>query len=240
MSITPKRSKGKILKSIIAAAAFSVCSFAQAGVLNFETPVDIPIFFTTDHVEFGEYWVETYGGTDTSGFVGAIIDGSSTDICTSPLSCPVNNNTNYFAGLDDGYMYFGLNSDGAFKLKSLQASFIGAGLASYPATSGLLVLQGFDLAGNAVTNALQLGLAGPTNGAFNFATYNLGAFGDIDVNFVRVLGYACDSTGSCNRAAGVANFALDNLTTTTVPEPGTWMLFGLGLAGLAYSRRRTA
>jgi hypothetical protein len=237
ISKTSKRSTGKFLKKIVAAAALSACAFAQAGVLTFETPVDSPFFFSGDHVQMGEYWVESYGGTLTTDLAGAIIDGSDSGTCFS-VSCPVNNQSHYYAGLDDGYFYFGLNSDGNFKVKSLQASFIGAGQASFPAVSGLLVLQGFNFAGAAVGGGLQIGLAGPSNGAFNFATYNTGAFGNNELSFVRVLGYACDAAGSCNRSSNLANFAIDNIVT--VPEPTTFALLGLGLVGFAFARRRAA
>jgi hypothetical protein len=55
---------------------------------------------------------------------------------------------------------------------------------------------------------------------------------------VRVLGYACDAGGSCSRTSNLANFAIDNIET--VPEPTTFALLGLGLAGLAFARRRAA
>lgn len=238
ISKTPNRSTGKFLKKIVAAAALSACTFAQAGMLNFEDAVDSPFVFAGDHVQIGEFWIESYGGPFTSDLVGAIIDGSDSGNCVS-VSCPVNNKSHYYAGLDDGYFYFGLNSDGPFKVKSLQASFIGAGQASFPAVSGLLLLQGFNAAGNAVGNSLQLALAGPnSSGNFNFANYNTGAFGNTSVSFVQVLGYACDATGSCNRSSNLANFAIDNIET--VPEPTSIALLGLGVAGLAFARRRRA
>jgi hypothetical protein len=238
ISTTQNRSTGKILKKIVAAAALSACSFAQAGMLNFEQPLDSPFLFTGDHVQMGEFWIETYGGTLSSDLVGSIVDGSSNDTCMS-VSCPVNNKSNYYAGLDDGYFYFGLNSDGNFKVKSLQASFIGAGQASFPAVSGILVLQGFDFGGAAVGGALQVPLLAPNSrGEFNFATYDLGAFSDTSVSFVRVLGYACDASNNCSRNTNLANFAIDNIET--VPEPTSIALLGLGIAGLAFARRRRA
>lgn len=234
---TQNRSTGKFFKSILAAAALSACAVAHADVtLNFEG--DSPgIFFAGSQAYIDDYWIETYGGTQTNDLAGLIVDGSDRFACDSGISCPVNNKSKYLSIYDDSYFYFGLADDSRFKLTSLQASFIGAGQ-TYAPTAAILVLQGFNADGSLAGGALQLGLSGPTNGAFNFANYNTGAFGSQLVSYVRVLGYACDTTGSCNRSANLANFAIDNIVT--VPEPTTLALLGLGLAGFGVSRRRRA
>lgn len=235
---TQNSTTGKFLKSLIAAAALSTCAMAQADVtLNFEG--DAPgIFFAGQQTVIDDsYWIETYGGTLTTDLAGTIIDGSDRFACDSGIACPVNNKSKYLGLLDDSYFYFGLADDSKFKLTSLQASFIGSGQ-TYPTTSGILQLQGFNADGSTVGGTLQLSLSGPTNGSFNFANYNTGAFGSQLVSYVRVLGYACDATGSCNRSTNLANFAIDNIVT--VPEPTTLALLGLGLAGFGVSRRRRA
>lgn len=240
ISIKQSRNTGKFLKKIIALGVLSACGFAQAGVLDFEQEIDTPFIGTLDHVQFGDYWVEAYGGTQQGDLVGAMVDGSDNGLCMA-VSCPVNNKSTYYTALDDGYFYFGLNNDANFRVRSLQASFIGAGQASFPSVSGILVLQGFNQLGAAVGNAIQVGLAGPNKqGEFNFANYNTGAFANTTVSYVRVLGYACDTTGNCNRNSNLANFAIDNIVTTTVPEPTTLALLGLGVAGVAFARRRRA
>jgi hypothetical protein len=244
MAITsrkPKRGMGDLFKKLAVVAALSACTLAQAGVLDFEgPPLDSPFIATGTQNQFGKYWVQSYGGTQAGDTVGSIIDGADNGLCFG-IVCPLNNPSNYYAGLDDGYFYFGLNDDSNFKVRSLQASFIGAGQA-YAATSGLLVLQGYNFANAAVGSALQIGLNGPnTAGAFNFSSYDLSGttFGNTYFSYVRVLGYACDGTNPCSRAAGLSNFGIDNIVT--VPEPTTWALFGLGLIGLGvFSRRRSA
>ena len=239
-SFTPKNTGlGKLFSAAVIAATLGASGVASAGVLDFESDMDSPFLMNGDHTEIGDYWVETYGSGAGGDLIGAVVDN---DGCSgNGLSCPTNNGSHYLATLDDGYFYFGLNNAATFQLKTLQASFIGAGQPSFPAISGVLVLQGFHADGSTAGSAMQLGLGGPTNGAFQFANYNLGAFGDNTVDFVRILGYACPASGSCSRSTNWANFAVDNINTVTIPEPASWGLMGLGLLGLAaFSRRRAA
>lgn len=232
------------MKKLVAIAALGACGIAQADVLNFEGSTgDSPFIQVNAGLyasnQFGQYWVESYGGRQEGDLVGSIIDGSDNGLCM--LACPVNNASHYYAALDDGYFYFGRNDNAAFRMSSLQASFIGAGQ-TYSPISGLLVLQGFNSDGGALGSAMQIGLDGPdVTGVFSFGNFDLSntTFGNTYFSFVRVLGFSCDSVGSCNRVSDLANFAVDDIVT--VPEPTTWALLGLGLAGMGVcSRKRSA
>jgi hypothetical protein len=226
----------KLLGAAAVATTLCAASVVHAGVLDFEAPVDAPFIMAGDVLSIGDYYVE---GLGLDGLVGSI---GTNESCFG-VQCPVNNASNYYSGLADGYMVFGMNDGSAFSLASLDASFIGLG-GTYPAIAGLLYITAFDATG--VVAELFLDLAGPTNGNFNFSTYDLAGFGGGALfTDVRIVSYACDAIGNCNRNTNQANFALDNIVTvgatSDVPEPGTFALMGLGLLGLrTFARRRAA
>lgn len=236
-----KRSSVKFVTQLVVAAAVAASGAASAGVLDFEGPNSLngdPILLSNQSYLFnGGFVVQTASVLNTTGdLAGLLIDGSDNGLCF--MSCPVNNQSNYLALLADSYMYIYMLDGSKLRVSGLSASFIGDS-DSYPAVAGLLVLQGYSYTTGAVGGSIQVGLPGPdSTGQFNFRDYSLGSFANTQIDYLRILGYACDSTGSCNRNLGLANFAIDNVRT--VPEPGSIALFGLAAAGVLAARRRRA
>jgi hypothetical protein len=72
-----------------------------------------------------------------------------------------------------------------------------------------------------------------------------GSFADGQTGYIPVTGELIAGTytvyilvGDVSDTVVDSGFALDYITTEPVPEPGTWLLFGLGAAGLVGYRRR--
>jgi len=221
--------------------ALAIAAPAQAAVITFEDYIG-PVGGT-------EYWQEA--GFDVGFFanvpgggegylVGSFIDGTDPTACVS-MACPVGHDSTYYASLNDSYIDITASTTGQrFKIKSFDASFIGAtpALGSYPAIAGLLRVQGIRANGTSVIQDFLLD--GPRAAGFTFGHYNTpAAFANIELVEALVFGFVCNSGGSCSAFnSNQGQFGIDNIELVKVPEPGTTLIIGAGLLGLIASARR--
>jgi hypothetical protein len=230
----------KLLGAALVAAAAAAAP-AQAGVIDFEGYAGV--------VGGGEVWEQSgysvgfYANTADGGvgtLVGQFIDGNDSSCDTQSMACPANSSGTYYGALNDSYLDMMFTAGAGFQLKSFDASFIGgsSSLSSYPNTPGLIRVQAFRANGSYLTQDFWLN--GPTPTGFKLNHFNTtGAFANTTFVEAIVFGYSCNSAGNCNAfSTDKGQFAIDNITTTDVPEPATAAIVGLGLLGLGAARRR--
>lgn len=238
--------KPTMFNKLLAALTLTVAAAlpAHAGpVINFDAGLDTsfspfaPLLTHTDSIVQGDFFVSmfsTKAGAALGDLVGSLVDGADSAGACIGLICPANG-TQFLAALNDGLPDIGRLGGGYFRMQSFDASFIAASGNAVPAISMILRIEGYD--GNTLAFIQDFFLPGPVANAYSFSTYALSALNaGIDVTEIAFRGFSCNAAGSCTRTLDQAQFALDNISF--VPEPGSLVLFGVALAGLAVVRRR--
>ena len=208
----------------LALASAAVASHAKTTlVLDFENPGLVGLYGGGDgfsHKGF-DYLVNYDAGIVT------------TFDANDPTS-PGGNATQYYQQLNEGYLVIGPTNGSAFDLLGFSAAFVPLAPASGQATA--IVVDGVDIHGNG--KGVAFTFAGTSGGRYQFGTYDITAFGLVDMAWVEF--YTCPIVGgglSCATALkNNGQFALDNITVA-VPEPETAAMLAIGLLALALRRR---
>jgi PEP-CTERM motif len=243
--------KLRVLQTVVAAAALMVAGASQAVIVDFEGDIDTtnagfaPFLGHGDEIVNKGFWIDSLSNAAApvaGDLVGAILNGADLSGSCAGIVCPSNNATTFLAGLNDGLFAIG-SADGALmRFAGFDASFIGAQGVALPAVPGLVRLQGIKADNTSITQTFNLG--GPSStGALSFKSFaTTGAFSTTLFKYVYFFGFACNTAGSCSAFSNdQAQFAIDNISVTSVPEPSTWMLMIGGLAAAAaVARRRRA
>ena len=242
--------KSHVLKTFVAAAAILAAGASQAVIVDFEGAIDTtfagfaPLLTNEDEIVNKGFYIDALSNSATAAagdLVGSILNGADLASTCAGLTCPLNNPTTFLAGLNDGLFAIGAVGDALFRFAGFDASFIGAAGVALPAVPGLVRLQGIKADNTSVTQTFNLG--GPSStGALSFKNYaTTGAFSTTLFKYVYMFGFACDAGGACKAfSTDQAQFAIDNINVTAVPEPSTWALMLGGLAAAAAVRRRSS
>jgi len=232
----------KLLGATLATAALAAP--AQAAVINFESGYATSVAAGDVYVESGyQLYFGDRDQVSTGTAVGSVVDATDTWACPN-TSCPTNGDGLYYAATNSSFVWLSAENGSAFQIKSLDASFLGAGvtLSGFPILSGYLRMQAFRA--DSTYELIDLPLYGPESTGFEFANYALNEpWASMDFVEVAMFGFACNTAGSCSRLnTNEAQFAIDNIVLeealAAVPEPGTVAIFGIGLMGLIAGARR--
>jgi len=171
---------------------------------------------------------------------GAVLDPWDAGTCYT-AACPANANSNFYAGLNDGGVSLSRADGKAFSLTGLDFAFL-APVAITDRLSGQLVLNGRRNGGGNLSLSLDFG-SPDFYGNFMFNNASLSAWAG--VQFSSVSFSACIfQDGECHNsldqpAFNEAQFALDNISVSAVPEPSSLLMLLAGLSVLAWFYRRS-
>lgn len=217
----------------LVAAALLPQAQAQTQVIDFEGDALAGLYGPN---ELGFESFSQNGFTMTPGFDFGIV-GTNNDFTSG---APSGNSSQYFFNSNDGDLLITRTDGGTFSLDGFSAAFVP--LLPAPSPAQTIVIVAYAFAADGSQFGTYFGLGTGVNNRYPFLTYagaaDFGAF----KNLVAVDFFGCvlTDTSVCSIASrNNAQFALDNVVVTTpVPEPSTYALMALGLAGLAVLRNR--
>jgi hypothetical protein len=181
---------------------------------------------------------------DEYGAVGALIDSNNAFACQL-TACPVGSGSMYFAGLNDGWLNITNAVSPGFRLDSLRYAFVAplSGLLDF--SYGRLMLTGTTMAGATISAGGDFP-GQDAAGRFTFDRFLPDpAFRNTTLTSLSINACLFDAAGDCVSARFLtqnqAQFAVDDLALTAIPEPSSSALMLLGMAGLTLvARRRSA
>lgn len=215
----------------LVAAALLPQAQAATAVIDFEGDSLTGLYFPGD--SFSQ-----------AGFVMTqLFDAGTVDVASAlGPQAPTGNPTQFYTNLNDGALYFERAAGDTFTLNAFSAAFVPLNPPANPAQTIVIITELWY--GDGGHTGFYWGLGNTASGASNypFVTYDgLGDYAEFQ-NLSAMAFYACALTGSgacVDFTRNNAQFALDNITTTVVPEPGTIALMAVGLLALALRTRRS-
>jgi hypothetical protein len=224
----------KFVNLALAIAAATACSAASADMITFESVA--PDIFNGGQTFTDGLTTMTVIG---DGFSGATVGAGDTFACDI-MVCPKGNPTSYYLGLNDGALSVKFTAGNAIRLQGLDFGFVLPLPMAIDGPVGRLQVTGIRMNGTQASISKDFSLQ-DANGDYGFTRWNFnGNFGQTDFKSIMFNACVYDLDGACSsQADNLAQFAIDNIAVA-VPEPSTWLLMGLGLAGVgAFARRKS-
>lgn len=247
-----------VLKNLLCAsvvAALGAFAPAQATVLTFENVENVvtsalgefDTAYNTGDQFMDQHFLLQVQNSPTAdagdyGLVGAQIQSSNPYACTV-TACPTGGDGMYYAGLNDGSLQITSTlANSWFQVQGLSFAFVGPVPGLMNASYGRLMLRGTTANGAMITTEADFP-GQNASGNFVFADFSVGnAFSSTVLKSLTISACLFDDSGECQQARDItqnqAQFGVDNISLSEVPEPATIGLMLMGVAGLSAARRR--
>jgi hypothetical protein len=241
---TPRRAT-RALHTIAAVAALFCALPAMANPITFES-LQPNALVNGESLSEGGYGMLILGSpiaTDLglTGPFGTVVNSNDPETCFA-IGCPTGASGNFLAITNDGGVKF-TRSGHQFQLGSLNLAFLPP-VDVADGEYGLLQFSGIRGDGTVVSSTSAFpGQA--ANGSFTFGSALIDQkFRNEVLTSLTVNACLFDGNGGCynslaNPAMGQAQFALDDISFNAVPEPGSFLLVGLGIGAIGLTRRRS-
>ena len=228
----------KFIRQVISGAAVVSAALspqAQAGtvpgVINFEGDALTGLYFPGDVFSQAGFAMSPdfdFGTIDKAPSLGA--------------AAPSGNATQFYFNSNDGGLSMQRSDGLAFNLDGFSAAFVPLIPGPNPDQNIVIVAIAFDMDNNFIFDFFSLGdTSASAPNSHPFITYNDPADFSQFSNLVFAEFFACALTPTtlCDPPThNNAQFAIDDINVTVIPEPSTAALMALGLLGLALRRRR--
>lgn len=242
--------------SIGAALAAALCAgvgVAHASTLTFDAGLDSSQLPFAPYLTHGAPLYQdgfqisarsSVAGAGEFDLVGALVDGSDLGASCAAIVCPTNNASTFLLALDDSAVYLS-SAAGAmpFTLGGFSASFVGNGLDPVATRGAAGIVRVFGVLADGSGLRIESFALAPASqdGQLSFSSY-VSSFADTPLTAVVFQAFSCDAQGVCNEAIADnrAQFALDDIAVSAVPEPANWCMAVLGLLALGLTSRRRA